>query len=116
MPNTIVQAAAEGLPSLTRRSVLAVLGALAVPPAAIAATDIVPAPTAPTREELERYYSYLWLELIALSKEMDVEMHSNTVLYRSGGRDAYYQTCDVQAPSERAKAVLAAAGYQEGRS
>jgi hypothetical protein len=57
--------------------------------------------------ELDHYYTFLWLELLALSKEMGVEMHSHAIMHRTGGREAYLRSCTVDPPSSRAKAVLA---------
>lgn len=89
----------------TRRSFLGTMAALPLPAAKPSSRP--PPDIPPTRKELEHYYSFLWLELIALSKEMDVEMHCNSVMHRSGGRDAYQLACSAGAPSTRARAILA---------
>lgn len=92
----------------TRRAFLGGLAATIPLPAAAALPQ--PPETTPTTHDLDRYYSFLWLEFIALSKEMGVEVHSNAVLHRSGGHDAYQQSFNDQPPSTRAKAVLALLG------
>lgn len=87
----------------TRRTFLGGLAGTSLPPAVLATSNDK---TPPTRDELDRYYSFLWLEFIALSKEMDVEMHNHSVMYRSGGREAYQRAVALEPPSMRAKAVL----------
>ncbi len=83
----------------------------AIPLSEAAPVESVP----PTREEMERYYAFLWAEHCAVAEELGVDVMDSFVAHRSGGRDAYNQTCRHRPPSERAKAVLANAGLIEGR-
>jgi hypothetical protein len=89
---------------ITRRLFIGGAAAASVVPSiAIASANDPPV----SREELDHYYTFLWLELLALSKEMSVEMHSHAIMHRSGGREAYLRSCTADPPSARAKAVLA---------
>ncbi len=84
--------------------------AIPLPSAAIVSAP----PTQPTRKELEHYYAFLWAEYCAVAEELGVDHMDSFVAHKSGGRDAYHDACSQRPPSERAKAVLASAGFPEG--
>lgn len=87
----------------TRRSFISGLAIAAVP---VGASAAFPTEPRPTRQELEHYYSFLWCEFKALAEELGVEMHDSFTLHRSGGWEAYQQSCKTSPPSTRAKAIL----------
>ncbi|KRD49027.1 hypothetical protein [Ensifer sp. Root278] len=104
--------------AISRRTLLGGLagtagGVTAIPLPAPAA-DTASVLTPPTRKELEHYYAFLWAEHCAVAEELGVDVMDSFVAHRSGGRDVYNQTCRQQPPSERAKAVLASAGFPAG--
>jgi hypothetical protein len=92
---------------ITRRLFLGGVAAASVPGVSIASSANDPPVY---REDLDHYYTFLWLELIALSNEMGVEMHSHSIMHRTGGHEAYQRLCKAGPPSSRAKAVLAIRG------
>ena len=74
---------------------------------AIACVDVVGvAAQAPTTEELEHYYSFLWCEFRRLSEEMGVDMCDAWTAHKSGGYDAYQARYAGDPASSRAKAIL----------
>ncbi|NTF35527.1 hypothetical protein [Agrobacterium rubi] len=89
----------------TRRFFLGGMAAASLPVATVAAAPVI---EAPTREELEHYYAFLWCEFKALSDEMGVDMHDNYTLHKSGGWEAYQAAFGASAPSTRAKETVRA--------
>ncbi|CAK7257261.1 MULTISPECIES: hypothetical protein [unclassified Shinella] len=69
MPNNVVQAAAEGMPILTRRKALGLMAAISVPPAAVVAA----AATEPKTPSIDEFLAK------ALPSEK-VRYHSNALL------------------------------------
>lgn len=107
MPNTTVPAAGEAMPiKTTRRFFLGGAAAASLPLSASAASASA---SAPTRQELEHYYAFLWCEFRALSQEMGVDMHDSYTVHRSGGRAAYYAAFGDTPPSTRARATVTGA-------
>lgn len=89
----------------TRRFFLGGMAAASLPVASVVAEA---ANEAPSREELEHYYAFLWCEFSALSKEMGVDMHDAYTMHKSGGWEAYQAVFGGTAPSTRAKETVRA--------
>lgn len=65
---------------------------------------------APTTEELEHYYSFLWCEFRRLSEEMGVDMCDAWTAHKSGGYDAYQARYAGKPATSRAKVILRTLG------
>lgn len=63
-----------------------------------------------TREDLVRYYGFLWCEFRALADELGTEQHDASVMHEAGGRSTINALFGHRRPSERALAVLRLAG------
>lgn len=85
----------------TRRFFLAGLATSAVITPA-AGTPVV----APTREDMEHYYAFLWAEFRALSLEMGVDICDSHTAHKSGGIAAYDAAFGGSLPSTRALAAI----------
>ena len=91
---------------MNRRSFLRaapVAGAVIAAPVLVFASER----KAVSREDLERYYAFLWAEFSAVANELGIERFDAQTMQRGGGQKAYDKAYGLIAPSNRAKAVLA---------
>ena len=81
------------------------VAATPLPSAAFAASQ------SPTDEELTRYYTFLWHELLNLSEEMGVGMLNSYTTIRNDDNRIVSANLD-KAPSRRARQMLKAVGLE----
>lgn len=97
------------LPRLTRRAVLGGFAAVSVA-AGVGPAAAIPAPT---REDMEDYFLFLWAEHRRVAEELGIDAFDHAIFCARGGRARYERECSTPA-SSRALRVLAQAGMVGG--
>ncbi|WP_306049265.1 hypothetical protein [Oceaniradius stylonematis] len=62
----------------------------------------------PSKQDIERYYAFLWLEMRALAREIGCDTHDTWLVQRTGAMDWYERRFAVEPASSRAQRILSA--------